>query len=538
MDHVKIASINVRGIRSKSKRNCIINWLKCNHYDIVCLQETYITEDIVKEVEQDFLSFGTIFSACSDSSHSRGVSIVISSNLQGLDILNIQKGPNGRKVMINMKSLNQNKTYTFVSVYAPNDINARVTFLQNCKEWVLNFAPDDGNIILAGDFNTTYRKVDKASGKLDKSRYEFQKLMDNLELLDMFAIQNPHNKVFSYIHPSNSERNSRIDYILTSKHMQNLISETSIICCPAPDHKAVILKLNLNPNKRGKGYWKLNNSLLKDEIYKNLIKSEITTATIEYSDHISKQNLLELIKIKIKEVTIKYATLKKLKRTNKIAEIEHEINKIDKIMAFQDDHDLICKRRKLFSEVTDLYNSDTKAAYIRSRAKWIDQGEKSTSYFLNLEKQNQTSNSITKLIDKNGEIAQNDKEILNQIQQFYSKLYTTNNPNGNDIDSYLLKTKSLNKLTTPDLHLCEGHISKHECEQALSKIKGNKSPGIDGLSIEFYKCFWPQIGDLVVDSFNEAFEDNTLSENRNTSIVSLFSKKGEKTDLKTIDPSV
>ena len=536
MDNVKIASINVRGIRSKSKRHCIINWLKRNHYDIVCLQETYITEDIVKEVEKDFSSFGSIFSACSDSSHSREVSIVISSNLQGLDILNVHKGTNGHRVMINAKSIDQNKTYTFVSVYAPNDINARVTFLQDCREWVYNFASNDGNIIIAGDFNTTYRKLDRASGKLDKSGEEFRKFLDNLDLLDMFAIQNSQNKVFSYIHPSNSERNSRIDYILTSKHMQNLISETSILCCPAPDHKAVTLKLNLNPNTRGKGYWKLNNSLLKDEIYKNHIKNEITTTILEYSDHISRQNLLELIKIKIKEVTIKFATSKKQQRTNKISEIEYEINRLDKLIAFQDDHDLLCKRKKLFSELNALYNSDTEAAYIRSRAKWIDQGEKSTSYFLNLEKQHQSSNSITKLINENGEIAQNDKKILNHIEHFYSKLYKTNHPNEADIDSYLLNIKSLNILTTQDLHLCEGPISKQESEQALSKMKGNKSPGLDGLSIEFYKCFWPEIGDLVVDSFNEAFEDNMLSENRNTSIVSLIFKKGERTDLKNYRP--
>ena len=42
-------------------------------------------------------------------------------------------------------------------------------------------------------------------------------------------------------------------------------------------------------------------------------------------------------------------------------------------------------------------------------------------------------------------------------------------------------------------------------------MKGNKSPGLDGLSVEFYKTFWPEIGSLVVESFNEAFQWNRLS---------------------------
>ena len=37
-------------------------------------------------------------------------------------------------------------------------------------------------------------------------------------------------------------------------------------------------------------------------------------------------------------------------------------------------------------------------------------------------------------------------------------------------------------------------------------MKANKSPGLDGLSIDFYRTFWPEIGDLMVESFNEAFE--------------------------------
>ena len=33
---------------------------------------------------------------------------------------------------------------------------------------------------------------------------------------------------------------------------------------------------------------------------------------------------------------------------------------------------------------------------------------------------------------------------------------------------------------------------------AIDKMKKNKSPGLDGISIEFYKKFWPLIGNLLV----------------------------------------
>ena len=41
-------------------------------------------------------------------------------------------------------------------------------------------------------------------------------------------------------------------------------------------------------------------------------------------------------------------------------------------------------------------------------------------------------------------------------------------------------------------------------------MKVNKAPGLDGLSIEFYTKFWPLIGDLMVEVFNESYKDGVL----------------------------
>ena len=41
------------------------------------------------------------------------------------------------------------------------------------------------------------------------------------------------------------------------------------------DHPGTILKLKFNNNERGKGYWKFNNSLLKDNEYIQIVKKAI-----------------------------------------------------------------------------------------------------------------------------------------------------------------------------------------------------------------------------------------------------------------------
>ena len=42
--------------------------------------------------------------------------------------------------------------------------------------------------------------------------------------------------------------------------------------------------------------------------------------------------------------------------------------------------------------------------------------------------------------------------------------------------------------------MCEGQLTYFECFKVLSTFNNNKTPGNDGLTVEFYKFFWPQIG--------------------------------------------
>ena len=53
----------------------------------------------------------------------------------------------------------------------------------------------------------------------------------------------------------------------------------------------------------------------------------------------------------------------------------------------------------------------------------------------------------------------------------------------------------------------------------------NKSPGYDGLTVEFYRAFWSTVRNLVVDSLNFAFEYSELSNSQNEAIVTLIEKQ-------------
>ena len=78
------------------------------------------------------------------------------------------------------------------------------------------------------------------------------------------------------------------------------------------DHSMILLMVALHHNPRGRGFWMLNTSLLKDKEYLNLIKTTIYQTKSEYQSHsaVTPALLLDIIKMKVREKSISYATAK------------------------------------------------------------------------------------------------------------------------------------------------------------------------------------------------------------------------------------
>lgn len=65
---------------------------------------------------------------------------------------------------------------------------------------------------------------------------------------------------------------------------------------------------------------------------------------------------------------------------------------------------------------------------IRSKARWHDEGEKSTKYFLNLEKRHFNTKTIRQLQLENSSVIKTDEEILTEAKSFYQNLYASRAP--------------------------------------------------------------------------------------------------------------
>ena len=69
---------------------------------------------------------------------------------------------------------------------------------------------------------------------------------------------------------------------------------------------------------------------------------------------------------------------------------------------------------------------------IRSRARWYEEGERSSKYFLRMEKRNYSNKCINRIKLDDESITADRKQILEQLNRFYKKLYTTVQPETNN----------------------------------------------------------------------------------------------------------
>lgn len=74
----------------------------------------------------------------------------------------------------------------------------------------------------------------------------------------------------------------------------------------------------------------------------------------------------------------------------------------------------------LMTELDELYKRKAKGAFIRSRRKWIEEGEQNSHYFFNLERINFVNNTISKL-NINGIIIDDHIMISKYCSDFYKK---------------------------------------------------------------------------------------------------------------------
>ena len=520
----KLLSLNVRGIRSFEKRECVFNWLLKQNADIFFLQETYSTKEIENQWRKQwrgelFFSHGT--------SRSKGVLVLVRENLD-FKVKSTYTDDSGRFIFLD--TLIQDSPFLLVNIYAPTKASEQCQFLDEIAFHIADkVCQSEHYIITGGDFNATFEPNLDCSGGRPSIKNCIKNLNDIMlqnDLVDIWRVRNPDKKRFTW-RQKNPLIQRRLDFWLISNSLQDDIENVDILTSVKSDHSAIILNIDSVKNlNHGPSFWKFNNSLLDDEQYIKLIEQLVPDwiEEINYSDDARVQ--WDWLKYNIRKETITYSKAKAKERREKIKRIETQLKIAEEKLADSPNDDTQNEFDALKSAYEKEYDYITKGAIIRSRATWYEKGEKNNKYFLNLQNNKKTKSTIRKLERKNGNITVDPKCIMDELHSFYSDLYKEKNSEELTYENCpFLNSGNIPKLSPAMRELCEGELTIAECFNTLSSFQNNKTPGNDGLTVEFYKCFWKLMGSLLVNCLNCAYKHGELSSSQKQALIVLIEKK-------------
>lgn len=326
--------MNTRGLADPAKRRDLFKRVREQKVQICCLQDTHIDAKFIKRVKAEW---GLNAIICPYTSNARGVAILFNTGFE-YKINNVDLDQGGNYIIIDI-SITDFAQFTLVNLYGPNEDNP--DFYKKIFKKIEDFGNEnymicgDWNLVLDGEkdlFN--YKTINNP-----KARNLILSYIAEKELVDIWRTFHETDQHYTWS-KKNPIKMARLDFFLATEYILPFVSNSCILPKYKSDHAPVNVTINISSEDRGRGYWKFNNSLLKDHDFIKLVKNEIThvksiyAATPYNPDYlkfcpnkdlqllINDQLFWETLLVQLRGRIITYASLKKRKSN----EIEKNLN--------------------------------------------------------------------------------------------------------------------------------------------------------------------------------------------------------------------
>ncbi|MEM9078968.1 MAG: reverse transcriptase family protein, partial [Bacteroidota bacterium] len=299
------------------------------------------------------------------------------------------------------------------------------------------------------------------------------------------------------------------------------------------------LEITLFTADKGPGLFRFKNELLNDESFVKTVKAEIREATSGDGTYFAVDDWglrLEVLCSKIRIISIgrwKKIQNDKRKENKKYIDL---LGKCELEMAEGPSNDLIAKYQELKGIVNEIEKEKGKIAMAYSGAKWIEEGEKPSRYFLNLCKIRNMKKQINVVQTEDDDLVTGNNDILAHCRDFFKTIYSSGRIEACD-DSISKCQRFLGniecpKLSQTDRAFCDAPITGSECKSALQGMMNGKAPSVSGFSKEFFLHFWNDLETIVISYLSQTKERGMFFATQRRGVITLIPKHGDQKFLK------
>ena len=498
-------------------------------FDVAIFLETHHRSKL--DLPQDLLRYESthhlIHSPAKDGETHSGIVCLIARHFK---ILNSTCLIQGRLMHINIEHTSTQTKFNLFPVYVYTNNNLTKELVSNLVDSLRSrFASSvdlNASDMILGDFNFIDNPRDKSNGLNSTDRMvckSWLPFLSEFDMVDPFREQNPNKKIWSFIGTGRA-KNSRIDRIYVSSHEMAHMTQMNYVQTSFGGHR--ILKfLKRGATEHGKGYYKMNTSILKEPQYQELIECLVVDVNnMNSADPILKwQTFTTLVKSRSITYSKQRNSIKKRLKTkllNDLANLEEnqEILEIPHNL----EHYNYLKRRLKRLELEEIEGYKKRNRLLAP----YDKAEPDIAFYAKFQKKKIASDTIGQLKErKDGPTFTSHEKLIEISTNFYKNLYT---PNKVDINTQNKLLRKINRLVShKDRSTLNANLTDEELFKAAFQLKGDKSPGLDGIPIEFYQEYWHLIKHLYL-AFVRAIKTRGIPNSKNTSVIKLLYKnKGE-----------
>ncbi len=236
---IKIISYNVNGVRAAMKKG-LVNWLKDENPDIVCLQEIKALENQVNVSLFESIGFKYNYWFSAQKKGYSGVAILSKNKPKHVEYGTgiMQMDNEGRNIRLDFEN------FSVMSLYLPSGTNLdrlefKLNYMSEFLDYVISLKKNIKNLIICGDYNICHKAIDihdpirnkNISGFLPIERKWLQKFID-CGFIDSFRQFNSDPDQYSWwTYRANARANNkgwRIDYIMISTTIKDKLQAASI----------------------------------------------------------------------------------------------------------------------------------------------------------------------------------------------------------------------------------------------------------------------------------------------------------------------
>jgi exonuclease III len=513
---MKILFWNIRGLGASGRRNQLRELRKKHKVAVICLQETIKADFSIFDLNA--LSEGSDFewSWTAAVEHSGGTLTGVN-----LDDARVVMKDNGEFFSsLGVITRDDNFQWEIIYVYGPVHTERKSAFLQELNQKMLSVS---WPIVMGGDFNLIRFSWEKSSDNCNQFWMDaFNKFILDNGLLELPRFGSKYTWTNKQLNPVMSVLDRVLVCNLFNSHYREASCDS--ISRVGSDHNPLIVdtkdsRLRQQYNFRFEPLW------LEQQGFKDMLKSK-------WPERMGRpvQDFWKEIKCATRKFCRGWSVnfqiqLKKNKKSllDKIAMIDRDshLRELD-VTQWQ-------TRYNLEAELEQIYSLEELQLKRQSGIKWILKGDANNSFFHGAASGRWRRGSIF-YIEENGEEIRDPGQLRILVDNFYKELFCEETMGGIRLGSGFWRENC--KLSEGEAAELVKPFTMKEVEDALKEMNASSAPGPDGFPVGFYRAFWPEIKETVMEMFAE-FHRGTFNLSRlNFGMISLIPKMKEANNIR------